>query len=433
MESFKNENVSFDKEILPNCRVKYTVSPSDTLWEKAKAKAIKQISKQISIPGFRKGKAPQDLILKNHPQQVKHSTDQAIADICFEECQKEAKVPILQGHNNISFHFGEKEESGKLFFTFETEPQIPSINISDFKLKDIPKVEIDEKLLNEEIDRVRSFYATWEEIQDRGVEENDFILVDIDDIDQDPKVQVFSGARFEVSKNKMADWMKNLVMGKKIGESVEGFSEADASATDEVKQNFKKKKVCLTIKSIERAILPPLDEEFAQKVGAKDLSQMKQNLKNLAQKKEDRERAEQLREDIEKQMIEKVLFDVPASLLEKEANHRVSQLFANPSFKKKWETELTDEEKEQKKEEIKEKSTQAIRLFYLCRDIIQKNKISIGEKDLESSAYNLLEMMYEDKNKLQYNSMSEEQKQMALTQTMMHKAEDQIIAELLKS
>ena len=433
IENFKNEFISFEKETLPNCRVKFTVNPQQPLWDKAEKTAIKKIAKEISIPGFRKGKAPASLILKKHPEQVKESTESAIADLCFSECQKEARVPILHGNNNVSFHFGKDDDEKTLFFSFESEPEIPALNVSDFSLKATDDKEIDEKRVDEEVDQVRSFYATWEEITDRGIEEGDFVLLDIDDMDGDAPVQVFNGARFEVKEEKMATWMRDLVVGKNKDDVIEGISEPEASASEEDKESFKKKKVRITIKTVEKSTLPEVDEELAKKVGTKDVAEMKQNLKNLIKMKADRERIETLRSDIEKQMIDKVIFEVPATLLEKEANHRVSQLFSNPAFKKKWEEELSEEEKDERKEEIKEKATQAIRLFYLCRDIIGKNNIPVGDEDMQSSCTSVLEMMYADQSKLQYQSMSEDQKQMALTQVMMHKAEEHIISELEKS
>ncbi|MCH9617377.1 MAG: Trigger factor [Chlamydiia bacterium] len=160
---------------------------------------------------------------------------------------------------------------------------------------------------------------------------------------------------------------------------------------------------------------------------------MKEKLKVLIASKAARKNTETLREGIEKQLIEKVIFDVPASLLEKEANHRVSQLFNNPEFKKQWEEELSEEEKEARKVEIKEKATQAIRLFYLCRDIVNSNKISVGDADMKTAYDSVLDMMYADQTKLQYQSMNEEQKQMALTQVMMHKAEDFIVEQIKKA
>lgn len=433
IESFKTDSISFEKETLPNCRVKYTAVPTQILWDKARKQAIKNITKEVSIPGFRKGKAPESIILKKHGAQVLQSTESTLADICFAECQKEAKTPILHGNNNVSFHVEGEGADKKMYFAFEAEPTLPTLDYKSFTLPKTETKEIDEKRLQEEIDGIRSFYTNWEKVEDRPVEEGDFVLLNIDDLDQDLPARVFNEARFEVTKEKMVSWMRDLVIGLKKDVTIEGISQPDENASEEDKKTFKQKKVSITVTSIERPTLPAIDDELAKKVGAKDVAEMKETLKKLATSKAARNDAETLRESIEKQLIEKVIFDVPASLLEKEANHRVSQLFNNAEFKKQWEEELTEEQKEEKKAEIKEKSTQAIRLFYICRDIVNTNKISVSDADMKASFNSILDMMYADQTKLQYSSMTEEQKQMALTQVMMHKAEDYIIEQIKKA
>lgn len=433
IESFKNDNISFDKEIEANCKVKYTATPSKALWDKARKQAIKKIAKEVSIPGFRKGKAPEAIIAKKYAGQLKQHTDQACADLAFTECQKEAQTPLLQGNSNISFHVEGEDADKKMIFTFEAEPTVPALDLSVFKLKNVKENKVTKKRLDEEVDNVRSFYANWEQIEDRGVQEDDFVLLDIDDLDQDPPVQVFNGARFEVKEGKMVKWMKELVLGKKKGESVEGISKPDESASEEDKKTFKEKKVKITIASIEKSTLPKIDDELAKKVGVSTVDEMKEKLQKLVEMKEERIYKEELREDIEKQMIEKIHFDVPASILEKEANHRMSQLFNNAEYKKQWEETLSEEEKEQKKNEIKEKSTTAIKLFYLCRSIVHEAKISVSEEDIKPNYSSILEMMYADQKTLQYQSMNEGQKQMALTQVMMQKAEDYIADQLKKA
>jgi trigger factor len=433
IETFKTESISFEKETLPNCRIKYTAVPAQPLWDKARKQAIKNIAKEVSIPGFRKGKAPESIILKKHGAQVIQSTETALADICFAECQKEAKMPILHGNNNVSFHVEGEGTEKKLYFAFEAEPTLPALDFGAFSLAKTETEEVDEKRVEEEIDQVRSFYANWEQIEDRAVEEGDFVLLDIDDLDQDPPARVFNAARFEVTEKKMVSWMRDLVIGLKKDVTIEGISKADDDASDEDKESFKEKKVSITVTSIEKSTLPAIDDELAKKVGTQDVAEMKEKLKALIASKAARKNTETLRESIEKQLIEKVIFDVPASLLEKEANHRVSQLFNNPEFKKQWEEELSEEQKEVRKAEIKDKATQAIRLFYLCRDIVNTNKISVGDSDLKSDYDSVLDMMYADQTKLQYPSMNEEQKQMALTQVMMHKAEDYIVEQVKKA
>lgn len=431
--TIENDNLSFEKQNLSHCRVKYSVTPKAPLWEKAKKEAVKKVSKDISIPGFRKGKAPAHIILNKYSAQIQQQTESCLADLCFAECQKEAKVPILQGNNNISFHTEGKDTDKKLFFEFETEPTIPEIDLANFSLPKHEAETINEKRVNDELDNVRSFYAEWKQVEDRAVEEGDFVLLDIYDLDQNPPSRVFNSARFEVKEGKMVTWMRDLVIGLSIGESIEGISKPDSSASEEDKQAFTEKKIKITLVAIETSFLPEINDDLAKKLGAPNVTVLKERLEKLVASKAARATDELLRDSIEHQMIEKVLFEIPGSLLEREANHRMNQLFEDAEFKKEWEEQMSEEQKTAKKEEIKEKSTQAIRLFYLCRNIVGKNHISVGHEDMNSSFDSVLDMLYADQKKLQYKSMTEDQKQMVLTRVMMQKAEDHIIRQLQKA
>jgi trigger factor len=432
IETFQGEGLHFEKKTLPHCKIIYRATPEKSLWEKARSHAVKKISKDISIPGFRKGKAPESFILDKYRTQIEGQTELELANMCFQQCQKSAKTPILQAHNNIGYHIEDKKADPVVFvFDFESEPSIPSIPYDQLQLKQVDEVVIDEKKIQEDIDLIRSFYATWEQITDRAVEMGDFLLLDIEDMDQEPPAKIFNSARFEVSEEKMAPWMKALVLGKNIGDVSLGSSQPDESASLEDKENFKEKKVRITIHGIEKSTLPSFDDAFAKKLGAENINEVKEKITHLLKEKIARERATQLRLDIEEQLIEKVLFDIPKTLLEQEANHRMSQLLNNPSFKKEWENDFTDEQKEAKKAEIRQKSTQAICLYYLCTTVVSQNHISVSPSDMETSFDSVLEMMYADKNKLQYKSSSQEEKQMALTQVMIQKAEDFIVNHLI--
>ena len=59
---FSTEELTVNVEHLPHCEIKFSVHTQPALIAQAKEKAKKQVSKEVSIPGFRKGKAPLDMI-----------------------------------------------------------------------------------------------------------------------------------------------------------------------------------------------------------------------------------------------------------------------------------------------------------------------------------------------------------------------------------
>ena len=66
---------------------------------------------------------------------------------------------------------------------------------------------------------------------DRPIQENDFVILDVDVIDEDLRANLFNDVRFEVTDRSMAKWMKDLILGPKQGEVLEGTSVPDEDAS----------------------------------------------------------------------------------------------------------------------------------------------------------------------------------------------------------
>lgn len=431
VEEFSSDSVSVKVERAPFCRVKMTVTPSKAIWEKANKQGVKEIAKEVNIPGYRKGKAPKSIIEKRYGEALKNAREKAAAGIVWEEAQKLARIPLLNGNSQISYHAENTGNGfeGELVFQFETEPKIGEIDPSAFTLPDLPEETIDDKKIENTIRSIQMFYAKWNQIEDRPVKEGDFVVLDIEDLDTDPPSMAFSNSRFEVEKGKMAEWMRDLIIGKKKTEAVEGVSKPDEDASEEVKKEFKPKNVRITVKGIEEADLPPLDDSLAKKVGVDTVDTLRNKLRDLLTKQVKEARQKQLRDHVGKDLLEKIQFDPPASVFEKEANFRINELFRSPQFSEKWK-EMSEEEKEAKKEEIKKQAKDAISLFYICRYIVTKNHIELSEEEMTPKYDTILEMMFADPSRLNLQNRTKEQKAIEFSKFMLAKAEDHLISEI---
>ncbi|OGN63039.1 MAG: trigger factor [Chlamydiae bacterium RIFCSPHIGHO2_12_FULL_49_11] len=418
----------------PRCRVELEITPNETLFAEAFKKALKTVGKEVSIPGFRKGKIPESILMKKFLPNIVDETKDALANMAFNKAQKELQIPILQGHAQIHYHadgFSLDEKKGLFCFHFEKEPEVPEIDYSSLSIEKPPEVPFDEVLLEENILYVRRFFGTWKEIEDRSINTGDFVLLDIEDLDSDPPAKVYSNARFEVNEKSMGAWMRDIILGKSKGETVEGISRPDENETEEIKKTFQPKKVRITINKIEKDELPPLDDDFVKKVGAATVEEFKQRLAHLAEKKMQDEKQELLRHRITQELLSKVQFSIPATLLEKEANNRMASLFSGSAFRRKWENDMTEDEKMVKKDEVTKQSEEAIRLFFIARHIVNAHKIQITEEELKKpSPTALLDMFFTERRGFDYDKLSEEQKSIEFSRLMLTKAEDFILSKI---
>ena len=428
----KSEKIELQVERKPNCLVEFTVKASSKLVKESQKIAIKSVAKETTIPGFRKGKAPDNLILKNFPKAVEEKWHKAVAEQAFKECEELAKIPLLNNDSRISFDMKsfDKENGAEMTFSFESEPQIPEINLDDFKLQTVEQEAVTQEKIDDTIKRIRLFFSTWKQVKDRAAQEQDFIIADIDVVEENgEEKKAFSNTRLEVSKTGMAKWMYDIVVGMKTGEQKEGISEADADASEEEKKLFKKKTVKVTIKTIEEPVLPAVDDELAKKVGVQTADEMKSRLKTLLENQSSENTQKEYREQISKQLLEKLDFELPLTLLQREIQYRKSQNMNNASYKKHFEG-LSEEEKKQEEEKMNEQSTEALKLFYICKKISEENKIQITAGDLDQNVTTTLDAMFADRDLLNPNK-TDQQKALLMSRMLLSKSQDFVIEKLL--
>lgn len=425
-QTAQDSDVQVSVEHKPNCRIEMNVKANSSIVKQAREQAIKTVSKEVSLPGFRKGRAPSDMILKKFGADVSKQLHKAIADLSFIAAQKLTKVPVLNNNSPISFDMKHQTEEGaEMLFSFETEPSVPTVDAKLFAPQPVEKAEVGEKQLDEAIRQMRFFYAQWEPITDRPIQDGDYIMIDLSTIDDEGVEQkVFQHIRFEVSKARMANWMQNLVKGAKAGDVLEGMSEADDTATEEEKKEFKPKKVKLSILKVEGAVLPELNDEFAKKVGASDVAHMRQSILDLLNKQVEEKAQNDLREQVNAFLISNYHFELPKSLVDTEKKHRFNQMMGEPKFKANWD-KMSQEERKQLEEKVTEESAQAVRLFYLSRQIVQSEKIPVTHQEVQNEAIYIYQS--HSGRHAETDQLPKEIYALALSKIMLLKAQDFVL------
>lgn len=422
---FSNDEVSLTVHRKPSCRVEFHIKTGKKLIAQARKTAIKNINKEVSFPGFRPGKAPEEVILKKYPNDVEKQLHKALADLAYVEAQKLARIPLLNNNSQISFDMKSKTEDGaELLFSFETEPTIPTVDKTLFSPKPVERAEVGETQIEEAIRQMLFFYAQWKPIEDRPIQAGDYIMIDLDTIDGDVVERVFNHIRFEVSPARMANWMRSLVIGAKSGDVLEGLSEADDTATDAEKQEFKPKKVRVSVLKAEEATLPALDDEFAKKVGASDVAHMRKTVTDLLNKQVDEKVSQAMREQINEFLSAQYSFELPQSLIEAEKKHRLNEVLQDPKTKAAWQ-KMSQEERKAQEQKLADEAADAVRLFYLSRQIVREANIPVTHKEIQYEAVALLQS--NGARDVQVDQIPREVYALAFSKVILAKAQDYIL------
>ncbi|MEC8306508.1 MAG: trigger factor, partial [Chlamydiota bacterium] len=380
-ESLVGERISFYIEEKPQCTVEYLVEANGELVEEAHKLAIKRVRKGATLPGFRKGRAPDQLILAHYPDHVEREWDKQIANLTFVACQRVSPHRLLEQGASLRFDMKRKdrERGAEILLSFEIPPKAPSIDPRELDYERSACEEVSESDIDDLAEKTRAFFAKWEPIEDRGVEEGDYVVIDLYKKGESEE-EVFKGARLLVSLEKMADWMYELVLGMHPGESREGMSLPPSSLSEEESESSPVP-VRLLLERIEKQELPPMDDALAQRMGADDLIVMRERLREKLEKEREEEKKEKERESLRNHLLERFPYDIPKGLFRREIESRLKQLSQDASFQKEL-PKMDQKSKEEIWKNIESQSEKAIRLFYLAERVIRDHNVEISDEDI---------------------------------------------------
>ena len=309
--------MSLQVEKLEKNMAKLTIEVSAEELEKAIEGAYQKNKNKISIPGFRKGKAPRKMIEQMYGKSVFYE-DAANAlipdayDKALEECEEQIvsqpKIDVVQ------------IESGKPFiFTAEVALK-PEVTLGEYKGVEVEKapVEVTDAEIDAEVDKQREQNARTIDIDDRAVEKGDMIKLDFDgSVDGVP----FDGGKAEnydltVGSGSFIPGFEDQLVGVKIGEEVdvkvtfpEDYHAKDLAGKDAV---FKCKVNEIHVKEV-----PKADDDFAQDISEFDtLAEYKEDIrKNLMEQKEKEAKAAKEAAVVAK-VVENATMEIPDAMVD---------------------------------------------------------------------------------------------------------------------
>jgi len=376
-----SEHYTVTAECNLGCQVKFAIHASPQATKMLREKAIKSVNKEVSLPGFRKGKAPIELILKHYAPHVEREWKELLLQTSFHEAMELTKLYPFKKESvrNAQIKSHSLEEGSDIVVSFEATPQVPEINIDDIQIEQVSVEPIQEGKINQIIQDIRYQFADWEPITDRAVQDGDFIDVDIENMDK-PGEFICTDTRIEVKEGKIGQWLIDLIIGMNVGESREGESEQEPGHTN---PNFVPTKCKVTVKEIQKSVLPEVNDELAVKAGVTSAEELHTKIEQNLIKAQENEALKKKRMLIEKAIISKFSFDIPESLVMDRVQHimmsKRAELQRNQQDGEALEAALKGVEEETFRE-----VRDSYRWYFLAREVANKQKIDVPHEEVVS-------------------------------------------------
>jgi trigger factor len=286
-------------------------------------RVAKGYTKQARIPGFRPGKVPTNLVKKRFKEQILHDVAHGLIPRAVDEALQERGIEPVDTPNIKDVAL---EEGQPLKFTaaIETVPPFDVGDLSTIEATRHPSVITDEAV-EKTLQNLRQRGAKFEPVEDRGVDNGDTVVLDIERKDADGKPDSHNDVSLELGSPANPPGFDAELIGLRTAESKtftihfpEDYAVKEMANTDV--------EYSVTVKDIRRKVLPELDDEFAKDVGAfESLGALRDRVRADLQQESEDHATQHLRTDVLKQLSERVTFDLPPSLVDREMDRRIEE------------------------------------------------------------------------------------------------------------
>lgn len=419
--------MSLQVEKLEKNMAKLTVEVSAEDFEKAIEKVYQKQKKQISIPGFRKGKVPRVMVEKMYGKEVFYEDaandlipdayDNAL-DECEEDIVSSPKIEVTQ------------IEAGKPFVFTATVALKPEVKLGEYKGIKIEKIEreVTEEEILAEVNRERNKNARNITIEDRPVKDGDMTVIDFEGFVDG---EAFEGGKGEnypltIGSGAFIPGFEEQLVGAEIGKEVEVKVTFPEDYQAEELQGKEAVFKC-TVHAIKEKELPELDDEFASEVSEfVTLEEYKEDVKkNLTEKKV--KDAETARENAAVAAAVKASeIEIPEAMLETQQRQMVdefSQRITMQGMSMEQYMQFTGATYEKLIEQVKPQAEERIRARLVLEAIAKSENIVATEEDYEKEMKTMAEVYQLEIDKVK-ELMGEREKKNIMLDLAVRKAAD---------
>ncbi len=337
-----------------------------------------EIRKTAQIPGFRKGKAPQDVLEQHFSAKANEEVLNNLVNNTYRQAVADNKLKPVASPQISDIDFKQEE---KLSFTATVDVR-PEYELKDYKGLKIKKSST--TVGPEEVDRVleaiREQNANFSPVEDRPAKIGDYIISDYSYSVEEKTVEEKSNAWL---------WLDEKIFNGELGRQMAGVKPGEEREFDlELPEKFSPEELAkktahfkIRVKEIKEKKLSELDDDLARRVGKDSLAELREQIvSELGEEKKNRVRQE-MKDQVVDALVKMMPVDVPETmreqrerLLRENAKNRLSQQGLKP--------EQAQAETETLKPMIEQEALKQLRSFFILEDIGEKEAIEVKEEEL---------------------------------------------------
>ena len=343
-------------------------------------RVAKGYTKQARIPGFRPGKVPTTLVKQRFKEQILHDVAHGLIPRAVDEALQERGIEPVDTPNIKDVAL---EEGQPLTFTAAIET-VPPFDVGDLSTIEATRhaTDVNDEAVEKTLQQLRQRGAKHEPVENRGVEDGDTVVLDIERKDAEGKPDRHEDVSLELGSPANPPGFDAQLLGLRTGETKtftthfpEDYAVKEMANTDV--------EYTVTVKDIRRKVLPELDDEFAKDLGAfESLGALRDRVRADLQQESEEHARQHLRTDLLKQLSDRVTFDLPPSLVEREMDRRIEE-FASRLMQQKVDPRQAGIDWGQFRESQREPARASVASALALDEIARREGLTVSAEDVD--------------------------------------------------
>lgn len=382
-----------------------TINVSPEKFEEALDQAFKKVVKDVSLPGFRKGRVPRQIFEKRFGVEslYQDAIDIILPNAYTEAVDQTGIFPVDQPKIDI-----EQIERGKdLIFVCEVTVK-PEVKLGEYKGLEVEEesVEVTDEDVENELKSLQERHAELVVKEEGKVEEGNTVVIDFEGfLDGEP----FEGGKgenhpLEIGSGQFIPGFEEQLIGKESGEETEinvtfpeDYHAEHLAGKDAV---FKVK-----IHEIKEKEIPELDDEFAKDVDedVETLEELKEKTREQLKKQKEQAAENKKREQLIEKATENAEVDIPEAMINTELDHMMrefEQRLQMQGMTLENYYQFSGQSEEDLKEQMKEDAEKRVKTNLTLEAILEAENLEVTEEDIEEELNEMAEMYKLEKEQL---------------------------------
>ncbi len=395
--------MSVQVENLEKNMVKLTIEVSEDKVEDALQQAYMKQRNKISVPGFRKGKVPRNMIEKMYgPEIFYEEAANTLMQENYAAAVDESGVDVV---SQPTVDVVQIEKGKSFIFTAEVAVR-PEVTLGKYNGVTVTKIDttVTDAEVDEAVEAERQRNGRMVTVE-RAIENGDTAVIDFEGFVDGVAFEGGKGENhpLEIGSHSFIDTFEDQLVGKKAGEEVDVNvtfpEEYQAKELAGQKALFKVK-----VNEVKAKELPELDDEFAQDVSEFDtLAEYKESVrKNLEKNKENEARRTKEDEAIQK-IIDKSKMEIPDAMVDTQVNSMIND-FANRMMQQGLSMEqymqFTGTTLDMLRDQVRPEALQRIQSSLVLEQIAKEENIEVSDADVDAEVEKMAQMYGMEADKL---------------------------------